>query len=226
MEDNVSLMSRYVKWYLPLFLFIGIAPFTPLWDLKVSSYFYEGHFVENPVTAFLFEYGELFGFIVAGISCFCFVFFKKGRRGALVMILTLVLGAGLCINLGLKEYWGRPRPKQIEQFGGHATFLPFYKPDFKAEKQKSFPSGHAAMGWYYLALIVVGKREKSRPLLILGIVLTALLGPSLTICRLAQGGHFLSDTLASFIIMWYAALLSDFLVYSSYATRKKQDTGA
>lgn len=209
-------MSRYVKWYLPLLLFIGIAPFTPAWDLAVSHYFYHGHFVENALTTFLFEYGELFGFVVAAAACFCFVFFKKGRKGALVMILTIVLGAGLLINLGFKEIWGRPRPKQIEQFGGHASFRPFYKPDFAAEKQKSFPSGHAAMGWYYLALIIVGVREKNRVLLILGIVLTAILGPSLMICRMAQGGHFLSDTLASIVIMWYAALFADFLVYRKH----------
>lgn len=169
---------------------------------------------------FLFRYGELFGLFSGGLAAFCFLLsfpctkLKKWRPASLTLTLTLILGAGLITNTLLKGYWGRPRPKQIIEFGGHHTYRPFWRPNFERDRepQKSFPSGHVAMGFYYLSLCLVGKRYKNPFLFRVGLCLTVGLGGSLMITRVAQGGHFVSDVLASALLMWLVALLMDRVV--------------
>lgn len=199
-------------WILLLALF---APFTPTLDLYVAGYFYspEYGFYDNVFFHGLFKYGEWFGLATGGAaaSVFLITFFlpkwKKFRRGALAMVLTLVIGAGLITNVGFKGHWGRPRPKQIEEFGGTHLYRPFWRPNFhtKADPQKSFPSGHVAMGFYFLSLCLVGRRYNSKLMFNVGLFLTLLLGGGLMIARVAQGGHFVSDVIVSPILMWYVA---------------------
>ena len=157
-----------------LILFILFAPFSPTIDLYVSGQFYspEHGFYDDLVFHILFKYGEMFGFATGALACALFVFsffwkrWKKWRRAALCMVLTLVVGAGMITNLGFKGHWGRPRPKQIVEFGGTHAYRPFWKPDFhtKNDPQKSFPSGHVAMGFYFLSLCLIGKRYRSKAL--------------------------------------------------------------
>lgn len=220
-------MTRYLKLLLPFFLFVVIAPFTPLVDLEISGYFYvpvtgeKGHFFENGVTEFLFLYGEEIGFFVGALSVCIFLLsfliskWKKLRLGALVMIISLVLGAGILVNGVFKQYWGRPRPRETVAFGGKHAFRPFYKPDFHTgnDPQKSFPSGHVAIGFYYLTLCVLGMRYRSLSLFWIGFALTVIFGGGLFVARIVQGAHYFSDTLAAAIIMWYVALFSDWLVH-------------
>jgi membrane-associated PAP2 superfamily phosphatase len=207
-----------------IFLFALIAPFTPGLDLYLSHLFYspEHGFYDHFFFIFLFKYGELFGLATGGLVSLAFFLsfmrsqWKKWRKGALVMLLTLVIGAGLITNLGLKEYWGRPRPKQITQFGGALSYRPFWRPNFRPKEitQKSFPSGHVAMGFYFLSLCLVARRYKSPLLFRSGLILTALLGGGLMVGRVAQGGHFFSDVITSPLIMWYVAKGCDWLVFT------------
>lgn len=209
-------MKKQMKWLFPVFLLALFAPFTPKIDLAVSSYFYEGgQFSTHPYFSFLFKSGEMFGFFFGAVVLFFYLLSwvsKKHRRfreGALLIGLTLLIGAGIITNSLLKEYWGRPRPKQIVEFGGKLDYRPFWKPNFEAERepQKSFPSGHVAMGFFYLSLIVVGRHYKNRMLIYSGALLTLFWGVGLMIARVAQGGHFVSDVLISPIIMWLTILL-------------------
>lgn len=214
---------------LPLVLFLILVPFTPEIDLGLSRLFYspspsgKGHFVDNGLTRFFYNYGEWPAFILWGLalltllfSSFC-SFLKKWRRGAMALVLTLILGSGLIVNAFFKEYWHRPRPKQIEEFGGRYAFRPMYLPHFSLKKQKdeqkSFPSGHVTMGFYFFSLILVGRRYKSRPLYYSGVGLVLFWGIGLTIVRIMQGGHFFSDTLAAALIMWETAFFIDKLVF-------------
>lgn len=196
-----------------LIILAVLAPFTPYLDLYLSGLFYTPGvgFFNNAFFAGMFHYGEIFGIFTGVIALFLFFlsFFrekwKKWRKGALLMVLTLAVGAGLITNVLFKGYWGRPRPKQVEQFGGPNLYRPFWKPDFHVAKepQKSFPSGHVAMGFYFLALCAIGRRYQNRPLFFLGLFLTLFLGVGLMITRVVQGGHFFSDVIVSPILMWY-----------------------
>lgn len=222
-------MKRHIGWIFPVFFLGVLAPFTPYLDLAVSESFYTPGtgFYNNFFFQTLFRYGELFGLATGACASLFFVlsFFRskwrKWRQGSFAIIATLVIGAGLLTNVVLKGYWGRPRPKQVEQFGGKHLYRPFWRPDFhtRHDPQKSFPSGHAAMGFYFLSIYFVGRRMKNRPLLTVGMVLTVGLGGSLMVTRIVQGGHFLSDVMASFILMWLVAKAIDKLTWGEWGER-------
>lgn len=212
-------IHNILMWVAPILFFLIVAPFTPYLDIVTSNLFYKPGrgFINNALFDFIFRYGEFIG-LSLGIfaSIFLLLSFlkpilKKWRYGAMTIVLSLFLGPGLIINSTLKDHWGRPRPRQIENFGGNYLYRPFWQPNFKhgVEAQKSFPSGHVAMGFYFLSLYIVGRRTKNKMLIYSAICLTIVLSSALIITRLAQGGHFLSDVLASPILVWYSILIVD-----------------
>ncbi len=219
-------MKSYFKWLWPLLL-LAFIPYTPAIDLAVERFFYTsaptgGHFVDNFLTTFFFRYGELIGFFTGSVALTIFIwsFFwrklKRYRKGALHLVLTLVIGAGLVTNAILKEHWGRPRPKQITEFGGPLEYRPFWKPNFDSQRepQKSFPSGHVAMGFYYLSFCLVARRYNSLILYRIGLLFTLLFGLGEAFSRLAQGGHFFSDALFAFLLMWVISHAIDWFLFT------------
>ncbi|MCC5831859.1 MAG: phosphatase PAP2 family protein [Chlamydiales bacterium] len=222
-------LKRNLPWLLPILFLAAVAPFTPYLDLAVSSHFYlPGRgFYNNAFFQIIFRYGELFGLATGGCASLLFGLsflrpeWKKWRRGAFAITGTLVIGAGLLTNVLLKGYWGRPRPKQVEQFSGKYAYRPFWQPDFdtRDDPQRSFPSGHVAMGFYFLSVCLVGRRTKNLPLFTTGLILTVGLGGSLMVARVVQGGHFLSDVIASPILMWLVAIAVDRFTWGEWGER-------
>lgn len=203
----------------PLLLLLSIAPFTPKIDLALAGYFYNPvrkSFSSDAFFTFFYMWGVIPGQILGLAALFVFIFsfvsskLAKWRKPALQVGLTFALGAGLITHAVLKDHWKRPRPKQIEQFGGTASFRPFYSPNFTAEGNfKSFPSGHSAMGFCFFALSIQARRQGNRKLFYSGIFLALSLGFCLSLSRIAQGGHFFSDTLVAACLMWVTAALCD-----------------
>lgn len=121
------------------------------------------------------------------------------RYGGAFVGLFLFLGPGLIINVGFKDYWGRPRPFEVQAFGGRRPFVAVG--DFGPERMKnsSFPSGHAAMGFYWMGPAFVLYRR--HPRLARAVFAAGLLaGLSIGLGRVVQGRHFPSD------IIWSAGL--------------------
>lgn len=224
MEMNFLNTSK--KWLWPAFAVLLITPFTPWLDLEIARYFYlhtndpVEHFITSPFLNFLFDYGTLPANLTAAfaalflIGSYLLPRLRKWKNPCIVLLLTYAMGAGVIINGGFKEYWGRPRPKQVEEFGGTQAFRPFYLPNFhQPQPSKSFTCGHCAMGFYFFALALVGRRLSRKDLETFGFILAFGLGILLSIARIMQGGHFFSDTLFSALIMWYVALGIDWLAY-------------
>lgn len=117
------------------------------------------------------------------------------RRQAAYVLLVFVLGPGLVVNTVLKDHWGRPRPVQVEQFGGAEQYAP---PGYvvAAGKGRSFPSGHSSVGFAFIAFWFLWRRNKPQwaRLALWG---SLALGTAIGITRMAAGGHFLSDVLWS-----------------------------
>lgn len=216
-------VNKEKAWLLPIFLMILITPFTSWLDLSIARAFYKGdkHFTSNEFTYFIYNYGTFPAYFLAfiSLSLFGLSFFSKSwmkwRRPSLVLILTLMLGAGFITHTLLKDHWGRPRPRQVIEFGGMQPFRPFYQPNFfhQPEPSKSFTCGHCTMGFFFFALALVGKRLHNKPLFWTGIFLALVLGILLSLARIAQGGHFLSDTLMTALVMWLTAYACDWLIY-------------
>lgn len=212
---NANRLSAHKYWLWPILFALLLTPFTPTIDLQLSKYFYQGNnqFASSKFYTFLFNYGVLPAqitcliAIIVFIGSFLYTKWIPYRSSALLLILTLAVGAGLITHVILKDHWGRPRPKQVEEFGGTQPFRPYYEPNFFHQPQpsKSFPCGHCTMGFYFFALALIGIRRNNRRLFWIGMFLAIILGVLLSWMRIAMGGHFFSDTLFSALIMWLTA---------------------
>ncbi len=223
-------MAPLILWLLPITLFLTIAPFTPAWDMDLAHFFYrDGHFRQDAFYTFIYRYATWPAFFAGGMSCLLLAlsFYKsewiRWRRPAIFLLSVLILFEGLVVHNLLKNQWGRPRPKQVIEFGGDQPFRPFYSPNFHAtERARSFPCGHCGMGFYFMSLAWLGWKKRSKPLLWSGVALAVGLGFLLSWTRIAQGGHFFSDILGSLLVLWYGVLLSDRWILSSHSSNSSE----
>ncbi|WP_446008606.1 phosphatase PAP2 family protein [Candidatus Electrothrix sp.] len=125
--------------------------------------------------------------------------FAHWRKKALFILLLLAIGPGLVINVLLKGELGRPRPRQIVEFGGEHQFTQCWQPG-GGGSNSSFPSGHAAIAFFLMAPWFVlrdGKKRYAEAFLVTGLLFGTLVG----VARILQGGHFVSD------ILWAGGIL-------------------
>ncbi|MDD2581741.1 MAG: phosphatase PAP2 family protein [Desulfuromonadaceae bacterium] len=151
--------------------------------------------------------GAVLGII--GLCAACSGSLKPGwrnwRRQGLFLVLLLALGPGLMVNMVFKDHWGRPRPREVVQLGGTEPFLQPWQPGINGQG-RSFPSGHASAAFYLSAPFFIYRRSKkrlARRWLVGGVVFGLLMGYA----RLAQGGHFLSDIIWAWGIVYLTGLL-------------------
>jgi membrane-associated PAP2 superfamily phosphatase len=138
---------------------------------------------------------------------------RRHRRGLLLLVLVLALGPGVAVNLALKEHWGRPRPRDVEELGGDQTFLPVGDRGIPGGGE-SFPSGHAAMGFFFLTFYLLLRDRRpgaARWALAGSIVAGCLLGFQ----RIAVGAHWPSDVLWAGGVVYLTALAVDALLPAS-----------
>ncbi|MCX2725023.1 phosphatase PAP2 family protein [Roseibium salinum] len=126
-------------------------------------------------------------------------------RMPVFLLTTLILGPGILVNSILKDNWGRPRPRSVEEFGGDLPFQPVWKITDHCDSNCSFVSGEASASMWLVsvAFLVPPTWRKA----VLAFVLPLCL--ILSVNRIAFGGHFLSDTLLS----WGLTLLLVLVVY-------------
>ncbi len=221
------MIKKHGLWLIPILCMAILTPFTPSIDLAIARYFYQiglakgDNFLSHPFLDFMFNYSVVpaqITAIFAGLFfliSYIFPFLKEWRTPCLLLLLTMIIGAGFIVNTVLKDHWGRPRPRQVIEFGGNQPFRPFYEPNFfhQPEPSKSFPCGHCAMGFYFFSFVVLAMRFRKKGLFIISMVVAIGLGVMIGISRMAQGGHFFSDVLMSALIMWLVALLFDWLLF-------------
>jgi lipid A 4'-phosphatase len=146
---------------------------------------------------------------IVGLVVFLMSFAKREyyrwRRAGAFLFLLLILGPGLLVNTVFKEHWGRPRPREIVEFGGQKQFLhPWQKG--QDGNGRSFPSGHSSAAFYMAApYLIYRRRDKKRAHAWLAGGL--LFGIVMSIARITQGAHFFSDNLWAFGVVALSALL-------------------
>ena len=123
------------------------------------------------------------------------------RRAATFLLLVLMIGPGLIVNT-LKDTWGRARPIAVEEFGGEKHFTAALVPSSQCPRNCAFTSGHAAFGFWWMAVAFVDRRRRG-----MWLALGLGLGLGIGLLRIAQGGHFLSDVLFSGWIVYGTMLL-------------------
>lgn len=198
---------RSVLWFTGGFLLLcGGSVLLPGIDLWASGLFYrpgDGFFLGNwPPFRIAHEYLSVvvatYAIAVAALLLTGLAWrrsiFGLSPRAAIFLLLSLALGPGLTVNTIFKDHWGRARPAQIAQFGGEKKFTPAFVPSDQCARNCSFPAGDPAMGFYLVsAALLAGSAPARRN----GVVAAVALGAALGVVRLAQGGHFLSDVIAS-----------------------------
>ncbi|SED06015.1 Membrane-associated enzyme, PAP2 (acid phosphatase) superfamily [Rhizobiales bacterium GAS191] len=118
-----------------------------------------------------------------------------GRR-ILFLALSFAIGPGLIVNAVLKDVSHRPRPAQVEEFGGSSAFRPWYAFDGVCAKNCSFASGEVAGATWLLAPASLAP-PAWRALALTG---AALFAAVVGVLRMAFGGHFASDVVAAALV--------------------------
>jgi len=177
-------------------------------DLRLSGYFYDPAapqrwFLKTTVPwIWLSRYGESPALLLAigAAAVWCGSLYRRSwvryRRACALLILATALGPGLLVNGILKPLWGRPRPHQVEFFGGSRPYRHWWQPG-NIGGGRSFSSGHAAMGYVLVVgtCLISPRRPSWVHRLALGGALTY--GSLLGLTRIVQGAHFVSDVLWS-----------------------------
>lgn len=112
------------------------------------------------------------------------------------LLAGLALGPGLIVNGILKELWGRPRPVNVDLFGGDAPYQKVWIVSDWCSGNCSFVSGEAsASAWLVAAALV-----SPAPIRLVVTAVTVVYAGSLSLNRVAFGGHFLSDVILAWLI--------------------------
>jgi len=131
-------------------------------------------------------------------------------KKALFVFLVLFLGAGLTVNVVLKDNFGRARPRDIVEFGGSKVFTPAFVISHQCKKNCSFSSGDAAAAFFAMSLVRAVSRRRALALA------AVAYGAIVSIGRIYSGAHFLSDTVVSFFVMLVIGdVLYHFMVLSA-----------
>jgi lipid A 4'-phosphatase len=200
-------------------IFLTIVLYLTDADLEIEGWFYSpatGWFLgkENP-WYWLYEYGNIPALLLSGGGLVVFVvsFFWRElisyRKIGLFFITFMILGPGLLVNAGFKDHWGRPRPADIVNFGGSQPFHHAWDRG-EAGQGKSFPSGHAAVGFFLFSPFFIlrqASRKWAALFLYLGIAYGVLMGTG----RMIQGGHFPTDVLWSGAFTYLTGLILYYL---------------
>ncbi len=209
---------RTELWVGGIGLVLSVALFTlwPALDLMVTRYFFDASTQSFPAN----HWGWVHAVYVAtpwlSRSLFvlgCVAWFllpwsgwpqaKAWRRRLLAWLLMAVLGLGLVVDWALKDNVGRPRPEQLQVFGGNTPFVPVFEPSKHCDMNCSFVSGHAAAGFSLMVWGMWANRSRRKRWTEIGVVAGLLIG----CVRMAQGGHFLSDVVFSGWAVWLTYVL-------------------
>ncbi|MBI1920604.1 MAG: phosphatase PAP2 family protein [Geobacter sp.] len=184
------------------------------WDLAVAGLFYaktQGWVYGSMWPwRFLYEHGELPAYATAAgallaIVCGLLVrHYSRYRKVALYFLLFVLIGPCLVVNVLLKDNWGRPRPCQVNLFGGTKQYLPVWEKGTSGVG-KSFPCGHAAAGFTLISPYFLLRRRYPRAakaVLLLGLGYGTLMG----IARMTQGGHYLTDVIGAGVVSYLTGL--------------------
>jgi len=188
-------------------------------DIKIQSLLFDKinnswEYANFPLWTFLYRYGQKIAVTIGVISLAVLLlslFVKKmssARNKALFLVLVILLAPGFIVQT-LKITWGRPRPREIINYGGTLEYRTPFEPNFAlagdTNTGNSFPSGHAAVGFYTIALYFVFRKRWV-------LAITVAYGTLMSIARMAQGAHFLSDIVSSFFIVYICIELFEFLI--------------
>ena len=194
----------------------------PSLDLYVSSLFYKGasqfELQSFDLTSILFRdillplilIYILILPIVGRFSKIDRIFFNYqfSIKEIVLLWLSQIISVLIFVNIILKNFWGRPRPNDVVEFGGKESFSPWFEISNVCETNCSFVSGDASVGFSVIILYLITKK-------IIFLYASFVAGFVFGLIRIMAGGHFLSDIFfAGFFIVILNIIL--FELYKKY----------
>ncbi len=178
----------------------------PQIDIYISSLFFRDRFIGNGTLIETLLYDSvkpllILSFVGAIVLWLYNRYIAKENllgftgRKLIFVLLSLLIGAGLIVNAILKENLGRARPAQTTIFEGTLPFTPAFIPT--QHDGYSFTSGHAAAAFSLLAFAYLARRHRA-----FWISLVISYGSAVGVARISAGGHFFSDVVVSFFIVY------------------------
>ena len=141
---------------------------------------------------------------------------KQYRNISGVIALLAVINPLIFVQI-TKILCGRIRFKNLVP-PGYNLFTPWFLPPGISGGGSSFPSGHTAMGWMFLPLLITVKDRKIKdPLRIIITVLVIGWGLFVGLSRIAVGAHYASDVLFS----TGAATIVTIFLYSKFYNKRE-----
>lgn len=125
------------------------------------------------------------------------------QHTAALAVAAGLIGPGLLVEGVLKPHWQRPRPVQVQEFGGTHAYVPPFHYCADCDTHHSFVSGHAAAGFALLTVGLASGARGQRRWLLAGLLAGGITGAG----RVLQGGHFLSDIVFAFFAVWLSGQL-------------------
>ena len=185
----INLLSIFIIMVSSLLIFVVFYTWIPILKLRVILL----------IVVFIFQW--LISLRKLNISRHI-LFFSKVTIG--MAFFTL-----LFVDIG-KDLWGRVRFSYLDST--YSQYSPWYLPQgfSNVRGHDSFPSGHTAMGWLFLPIIILFIK-RNRILKICVTILAISFGVLVAISRVIRGVHYASDVLFS-----SAVALTTFLLFYQY----------
>ena len=200
-----KLLGTHLIIWLAFVVFSLIFVLFPQIDITVSSLFYdEGFYLRGSLYENFFYKSVpivVTTLAVSSIGIFLYNFIAKKNlltldtKKIIYIVLVLSLAPGLIVNATFKDNWGRARPVQIQEFGGDKTFTPAFV--LSNQGGNSFSSGHGSAAFSVLGFALLMRKRKE-----LWIALALSYGVAVSFARIIGGGHFLSDNVTSFFVVY------------------------
>ena len=166
----------------------------------------------NLIIATIFSFGIVIIFSIATIK----IDWKSLRKFAYITLLLTLINPLFLVQL-LKFLCGRVRYRDLDS--GFTNYTPWFLPPGPSSSHSSFPSGHTAMGWMLLPLLLVFKMQNRKILLeIITTILVSTWGIFVGLSRIKVGAHYASDVLFSTMF----AFLFMIIFYYLFFIRSKQ----
>jgi lipid A 4'-phosphatase len=195
---------------------MGLVAFSTV-DIQISRLFFDhGFYLAGQGWVKLLHH-SVRGFIVVSMVAAVGIYavnrlwarnlFQVDGRKIAYLFLVLILGAGLIVNVALKDNFGRARPRDIAEFGGSEQFTPAFVIADACDHNCSFASGDSAGAFFALAFVLAAGRKRAASMTGVGF------GVLVSASRIASGAHFFSDAVVSFFVM---LIVADFLHYCMF----------
>ena len=140
-------------------------------------------------------------------------------RATVFLIATMALAPGLLVNVLLKDYWDRPRPIDVAQFGGNQNFVAWWDPRGDCPANCSFVSGDVAGAVWTIAPAVLAPPHWRA----LAYAAALALGVGMGTIRVMAGAHFPSDVIFAGIFTFLIIWITYAVIYRWRRTRFSDD---